>query len=871
MNEAFSIQGKKVAIITGAGGALGRSITKSFLQALTNAFFIKMKLTIMNNLFWKNIQLKNTAYFILYAAFLINSITIYSQKTLENNHSRKVLFDNDWHFYKGSAENAEQPKYNDSSWRVLDLPHDWSIEPLANQKKDSVVGPFSRASVGGFATGQTVGGEGWYRKTFTISAENKAQRHELYFEGVYNQAEVWVNGHKAYYNVYGYSSFRFDITNYCNPAGQENVVAVKVLNEGKNSRWYSGSGIYRHVWMVHTSPTFLDDWGTFITTNKIEKGQAEIALSTTVIEREAKNGNFTVTTEFFSPKGKSVVKSSQKITVKNGETKVPLILKVKNPSLWSTESPNLYTAKIILWNGKNKLDELTVPFGIRTLHFSVEKGFELNGVTTLLKGGCVHHDNGLLGSAAFDRADERKVELLKKNGFNAIRTSHNPMSESFLNACDRLGMLVINETFDQWNGKKNPEDYHLYFKDWSAKDIRSLVLRDRNHPSVIMWSLGNEIPERITDKGSETALYLKNEILKYDTTRPITAGVNKYWDKERKNMLSLENAFKNLDVSGYNYMWRFFEEEHSKNPERVMYSSESVATEASENWDKVEKLPYVIGDFVWTAMDYLGESGLGNSIEVAPQENVHQFMGWPWYNGWCGDIDLIGVKKPQSYYRDILWRESAISIAVEAPIAEGKIRKVSFWGWPEESMSWTFTNMENKELNVNVYSRAAKVRLYLNNQLIAEKETNSQYKSSFKVPYQAGTLKAVEVNQNKEGASIILQTIGNPVAIKLTADHTTIKADGQDLSYVLIELVDKNGNVVLDANQKIKISCGGSGKIIGSGNASPIDMASFGSLEPSLFKGRAMAIVRAGKVSGKTELTVSSAEIQSASIIIHSK
>jgi beta-galactosidase len=828
-----------------------------------------MKLEIISNPFLKKIELKHTLFFILCIVLLLNSTILYSQKK-QASVSRKVLFDNDWNFYKGNTANAEQPSYNDSSWRKVDLPHDWSIEPLPNQKKDSVVGPFSRASVGGFATGQTVGGEGWYRKTFTISPENKAQRHELYFEGVYNQAEVWVNGRKANYNVYGYSSFRFDITKYCNPVGQKNVVSVKVLNQGKNSRWYSGSGIYRHVWMVHTAQTYLEDWGTFIMTNKIENGQAEIALSTTIIG--SNNGDeFTITAELVSPKGRRAVTVSQKTKITNAEkTVVPFTIKVDNPSVWSLEAPNLYEAKITLWKGKIKVDELNIPFGIRTLDYSTQ-GFKLNGVKTLLKGGCVHHDNGLLGSAAFDRAEERKVELLKKNGFNAIRTSHNPMSESFLNACDRLGMLVINEVFDQWKEKKNPDDYHLYFEEWSAKDIRSFVTRDRNHPSVIMWSLGNEIPERITDKGSETALYLKNEILKYDKTRPITAGVNKYWDKERKNMLSLENAFKHLDVAGYNYMWRFFEEEHTKNPERVMYSSESVATEASENWDKVEKLPYVIGDFVWTAMDYLGESGLGNSFEVDPQENVHQFMGWPWYNGWCGDIDLLGIKKPQSHYRDIIWREKPISMAVEVPVAEGKIRKVSFWGWPEESSSWTFPNMEKKELNVNVYSRAKKVRLYLNDKLIAEKETNSQYKANFKVPYQAGTLKAVEVNQNKEGATTILQTIGKAVAVRLTADHATIKADGQDLSYVLIELIDKNGNVVLDANQKIKISCAGSGKIIGSGNAAPTDMASFGSLEPSLFKGRAMAIVRAGKTAGKTELAVSSDGIQSASITINSK
>ena len=501
---------------------------------------------------------------------------------------------------------------------------------------------------------------------------------------------------------------------------------------------------------------------------------------------------------------------------------------------------------------------LSIPFGIRTIRFSTEKGFELNGVPMLLKGGCLHHDNGLLGAASFDRAEERKIELLKSSGFNAVRGSHNPMSESFMNACDRLGMLVIDEAFDQWRKKKNPDDYHRYFDEWSAKDIRALVLRDRNRPSVIMWSLGNEIPERITDEGLETAKYLKNEILKYDTTRLITAGVHKYWNKDRTEMLPLDKAFEPLDVSGYNYMWRFYETDHEQFPERIMFGSESVAKEAAQNWDKVEELPYVIGDFIWTAMDYLGEAGLGNSIEIDPEENVHQFMGWPWFNGWCGDLDLLGIKKPQSYYRDILWRERAISMAVEKPIPEGKIRKVSFWGWPDESLSWTFPGRESQPLKVNVYTRASAVRLYLNDTVVAEKETDSYYTAQFEVPYQPGVLKAVELDGGKEGETTMLETVGEPVALRLVADHKTLTADGQDLAYVLVELVDAAGNVVYNTGRQLQISCTGSGRIIGSGNASPTDMESFGSLTPKLFAGRAMAIVRAGYEQGTITLTISS-------------
>ncbi|GGF28670.1 beta-galactosidase [Hymenobacter cavernae] len=773
----------------------------------------------------------------------------------------------------GNVPTGETPSYDDSSWRLLSLPHDWSVESLKNQVPGTTIGPFSKESLGGAATGQTLGGEGWYRKTFTLSAAEAGKRHELYFEGVYNQCDIWVNGQKTYRNVYGYTTFRFDISPYCKAPGQKNVVAIKVVNEGRNSRWYSGSGIYRHVWLLHTPPSHLDDWGTFIDTRTIDQQQAGMALSIPVVNREKTAAAYTVAVELLSPDGKRVATATHNATVAVYDSlAIPLALTVPAPQLWSPETPRLYVARIRLQKGKKEIDELRVPFGIRTLAFSAARGFELNGVALELKGGCLHHDNGLLGAAAFDRAEERKLELLKQNGYNAVRVSHNPMSESFMAACDRLGMLVVDEAFDQWQEPKNLQDYHLYFQDWSAKDIRALVLRDRNHPSVIMWSIGNEIRERLSDQGVEIAGYLKKEILRYDTTRPVTAGVNKQWDKDHQNMLPLDQAFTHLDVAGYNYMWRFYEQEHAKFPQRILFGSESVATEAAQNWNKVEQYPYVIGDFVWTALDYLGESGIGNSIEVNPQENVHQFMGWPWFNGWCGDLDILGTKKPQSYYRDVIWRSRKISLAVEKPVPAGKVRKVSFWGWPEERLSWTFPGHEGKGLKVNVYSRAPKVRLYLNNQLIAEKETGELYTASFVVPYQAGELKAVEARQGQEGAVAVLKTSGPPVALRLTADRAKLAADGQDLSFVLIELIDQQGNVVYDSNRKVAISLEGKGgKIITSGSASPNDMESFGSLTPKLFNGRAMAIIRADYQSGKMEVRVSSEGVNGSAIRLQSK
>lgn len=792
--------------------------------------------------------------------------------SLAQTPSRKILFDDDWRFHLGDIESAQSYDFNDNDWRELDLPHDWSIEPLPNQSSDSIVGPFSKKSIGGFDTGQTMGGTGWYRKTFTLTKEEAKKRHVLHFGGAYNQAEVWINGQKVGRNVYGYSAFRFDITPYCKPAGEKNVVAVKVTNEGKNSRWYAGSGLYRHVWLIETAPIHLNEWETAIRSENITETSAEVTVDTKVFNTKNKKGSFTGRLTVLSPKGETVAAASSPVSLPaTSSTDVKMKVDIKNPKLWSVESPQLYTAVIALESKGQKVDEIAIPFGLRTLEFSAEKGFLLNGKPTLLQGGCVHHGHGLLGVASYDRAEERKVELMKQNGFNAVRCSHNPFSEAFLDACDRLGMLVIDEAFDQWKGSKRDDDYSNYFEEWHKKDLETLILRDRNHPSIIMWSIGNEIRERIEDSGVVIAEDLKNIILQHDTSRPVTAGVNKIWNEDRTEMLPLDNAFKHLDVDGYNYMWRFYEEEHDKKPEKVMFGSESVAKEAAQNWDKVEKYPYVIGDFVWTAMDYLGEAGLGHSLEVDPEENVPQFMGWPWFNAWCGDLDLCGNKKPQSYYRDVLWRRKAITMAVEIPAPSEKIKKVSFWGWPVEELSWTYPGRENDTLTVNVYSRSPKVRLYLNGDMLGEAPIDEEYRAAFKVPYQKGILRAVNIEDGKEKEEVVLKTTEKPAAVRLQVDRKTIKADGQDLAYVTIELIDKEGNLVYDDNREVEIGFSGSGKVIGSGNASPTDMKSFRSMTPKFFKGRAMVIIKADEKPGTGVIKVESEGLPTASVEITSR
>jgi beta-galactosidase len=548
---------------------------------------------------------------------------------------------------------------------------------------------------------------------------------------------------------------------------------------------------------------------------------------------------------------------------------VELQVEINAPQLWSLESPSLYTAEVELSvDGKQK-DKLVTPFGIRTIEISAEKGFLLNGKMIKLKGGCIHHDNGILGAAAIDRAEERKIELLKANGFNAIRCSHNPPSEKLLEACDRLGMLVIDEPFDHWQEAKNPDDYHRYFDEWWERDFSSMILRDRNHPSIILWSIGNEIEERADPAGLEITKKLKAKAKELDPTRMITEAINEFWDHPGRPWAMTAPAFELLDVGGYNYQWWEYENDHAKFPNRIMLGTESVPKHAFQNWDLVEKHPYIIGDFVWTAMDYLGESGIGHTVYDTGK--IPQLRPWPWFNGYCGDIDLIGIKKPQSYYRDVVWRRSKIEMAVHAPYPNKNPEQVSYWGWPDEEQSWTWPGNEGKKMEVNVYSRSPLVRLLLNGKTIAEKEPDSLLTAKFELLYAPGELKAVAIEDGEEAGSVILTTSGKPKSIRLVADRKTINANRNDLAYVTVEVIDENGHVVPDATIPVQFVITGQGELAGVGNANPADMASFKQPRRKTFRGRCLVILRPRGKAGSISLEASAAGLEKARITITTK
>lgn len=783
------------------------------------------------------------------------------------------LFDDDWKFQLSDVPGAEIPSFNDDNWRILDLPHDWSIENLPNQEVGKVVGPFSKESIGTTATGYTVGGTAWYRKTFTIAKDKRFNQTLINFDGVYMNSEVWVNGKLAGNHPYGYTAFQFDITEFLNPAGEQNVIAVKVKNEGKNSRWYSGSGIYRHVWLIQKQPVHIAHDGVFVNTGSISENDAAITVLATVENSAPKSKNVKLQIRIIDGQGK--VAATSETSVKNiptGTEDIAQRIKVPQARLWSTEEPNLYTAEIIVISNGKITDQTLTTFGIRTIHFDAKTGFTLNGKTVLLKGGNLHHDNGFLGSAAIDRAEERRVELMKANGFNAIRASHNPPSKQFLDACDRLGVVVMDEAFDQWVRPKNPQDYSLYFREWWKKDLKSMIYRDRNHPSVIFWSIGNELNERADSIGYAIRKELAAETRRLDSTRPVTEGVCEFWDHWGRKWETAAPVFADLDVAGYNYLQKAFESDHAEYPDRIIVSTESYAPEAYAFWQGVEKHSYVIGDFVWTGMDHLGETGCGNAkIAAKPGPRVG-LQPWPWFNNYSGDIDLCGNKKPQSYYRDVIWNNSRIEMMVHTPIPEGMVETYSYWGWPDEYPSWNWNGNEGKLMDVRVFSRSPLVRLELNGKVIGEQaiDTCTGITASFKVPYEAGVLKAISIENGNEVAVKELKTTGAPAKVRLTADRNVINASRNDLSYVKVEITDQQGNVIPDASVPVTFTVSGDGEIAGSGNASPTDMESFNSKVCKTFRGSALAILRPlkDKKSGTITLKAGADGLETGEVII---
>ena len=790
--------------------------------------------------------------------------------------NRPGNFDADWHFLRGDVPGAEAPAFDDADWRVLDVPHDWSIDDLpphppavdksGNLSAVPYVGPFSPDAPGGPSTGHVLGGTGWYRKHFTLGAANEGRLVSILFDGVYMDSDVWLNGRHLGNHPYGYTPFAYDLTPYLNPTGQENVLAVRVRNAGRNSRWYSGSGIFRHVTLTTAAPLHVPLWGVAITTPQISPQSATVSVVTTVTNGRAADCDFTLQVRLHGPTGR-VVQTGEvaEHLAANSQTDVPMNLEIKYPTLWSPETPNLYRAEVTVLVDGQPVDYTESEFGVRTLHFSVADGFTLNGQPVKLRGACVHHDNGPLGSAAIDRAEERRVELLKSQGFNAIRTSHNPPSPAFMAACDRLGMLVLDEAFDCWEKGKNPDDYGKYFNDWWQRDLDAMILRDRNHPCVILWSIGNEIPDKVEASGYAAAKELADEVHRLDPTRPVTEAVNQL-EGGKRPWSDTAPVFTFLDVGGYNYRPEQYASDHQKFPQRLIVGTESFPLAIYDCWTLVENNPYVIGDFVWTGMDYLGESGIGR----AGLEPIRGLGQWPWFDANCGDLDICGFKKPQSFFRDVVWRRRPLELAVHSPLPPGQTEHVSQWGWPDESPSWTWPGSEGQPLQVAVYSRCDAVRLELNGRVVGVQTLapTNNLAARFEVLYAPGELQAVGLVKGKVVARQTLRTTGEAKKIRLVADRRNIRASRADLAYVTVEITDKHGQVVPNAEVPITFSISGAGELAAVGSGSANRPESFHGRSHTTDHGRALAILRPVGPAGAIHLRAESPGLSPAELTV---
>lgn len=777
---------------------------------------------------------------------ILNSYCFVSAQS--GNTSSGILFNDDWKFSLGDPARAGEKDFDDAGWRKLDLPHDWSIEGAPDRQNAS------NAAGGYFPTGV-----GWYRKKFIAPSSWKGKEVSIWFEGVYMNAAVFVNGKPLGVHPYGYTTFYYDITSLLDP-GKENVIAVRVDNSQQiNCRWYSGSGIYRPVRLIVKDPIHIDPWSLAITTPDVNPDKATIRIDALIKNDMDAARDIALSTTILDKGNKAVAHDKMSLRLDGkGEQRVTRTIAVPRPLLWSVDSPNLYRAEMTLIQGGRQRDRQISRFGIRSIAFSTDKGFQLNGRTIKLNGGCVHHDNGCLGAAAFDRAEERKVQLLKMAGFNAVRTSHNPPSTAFLDACDRYGLLVIDEAFDGWRTQKNVYDYARYFDDWWRRDLSSMVLRDRNHPSIVIWSIGNEIIERKSPDAVKTARELVALVHRYDATRPVTSAMAS-WDKDWE---IYDPLFAVQDLGGYNYLLNKAPSDHERVPSRIIVQTESYPRDAFANWDLVQRHSYIIGDFVWTAIDYLGESSIGRNIYPGEPPGEHwEGDHFPWHGAYCGDIDLTGWRKPIAHYRNILNNSTeSLYMAVREPNPDtGKIKETLWSVWPTWE-SWSWPGREGKDIQVEVYSKHQKVRLYLNGHIVGEKSCTQvdEYKATFTLPYSPGVLKAVGIDQGRVADSMILRTADRPDAIRLKPDRTTLRADGQDLSFIEVELTDRSGIINPHADNRLTFKVDGPATIAGIANADMQDLDKYVGNYKKAWHGRALVVIRSTHRAGKITIAVSS-------------
>ena len=797
----------------------------------------------MSNKMCNFVHMRLTRFFTTCLALSL-SLTLLGAERLHQN------FDFDWKFSLSAPAGAEAPGFNDARWADVQLPHDWSMEL-----------PYLSPQEGGKPSmGFMQGGVGWYRKTFAVPAAWKGRRVSLEFDGVYHRATVYVNGREAGFHPYGYTAFAFDITDYLIP-GAQNVVAVKVdHSDCPTSRWYSGSGIYRHVWLNVTDPVHVALWGTAVTTPSVSAGQAVVRVATTLQNDGAKATTVSLLSELRNPSGRTVARAvAQADLPADAPRTLEQSFVLDAPVLWDLDTPNLYTLVTTVLRGPLAVDRYETPFGIRDVRFDPDKGFFLNGRSVKMKGGDIHQDAGSLGAAMPDRVHERRIALMKETGFNAIRCSHNPPAREFLDACDRLGMLVIDEAFDKWkNGY-----YRQWFDDWWEADLAAMVRRDRNHPSVVLWSVGNETSEQgdLSGEGTKRLQALRAECERLDPSRKVAVTTMPDYDRKFD-----KNGFNSaVEVVGYNYQEPFYDSDHAQYPGRIIYGSEvfpyySAGRERMREyiernpWYDYAERDFIFGYFMWAAVDYWGESS-----------------GWP-SKGWpTGIYDVCMHEKPQAAFFRAVWKDDpVVKIAVEdpgLPLDRGK----DMWTWPLLASHWNFPRYDNTQMvQVDVFTNCERVELFVNDVSMGTRRLADFPNNTLKwrIPYSPGRITARGYNGADEAASDELRTAGEPVGLRLRADRTDLAANGQDLSYLEIELVDAQGVVVPDADRPVHIRVGGAGRFMCMDNGDTADGGSQLRADKPTLMGRAQVVVQAARSGGTLRVIASADGLPDAEILL---
>ena len=808
----------------------------------------------------------------------------------QKQHVRRITdFTESWKFYLGDDIQASSAIFDDATWRLLDLPHDWSIE-----------GTFSSEHPARPGGGALPGGTGWYRKSFVVPPSDMGKCFYIDFDGIYRNSSVWINGELLGNRPNGYISFRYDLTPHIR-FGEQNTIAVRVDNsEQPNSRWYSGSGIYRNVWLTIANPVHVAHWGTYITTPSVSEQSATMVIRTTVANANPLDQQVEIAQILLDAKGLEINRTMQNVLVKAGqETEMEQNMTIQQPHLWELDDPYLYTVVTELSIDEQLADRYTTTSGIRSFDFSAEKGFILNGKVVKINGVCNHHDLGCLGAAAYTRAVERQLEILKAMGCNGIRCSHNPPTPELLDLCDRMGFIVMDEAFDMWRKRKSRYDYADYFPEWHERDLSDLVKRDRNHPSIFMWSIGNEVLEQWTNANADTltleeanlllnntrdmlsmsadmgvnemiTIKLADIVKQLDPTRPVIAGCN---ETRPTNHLFRSGA---LDIIGFNYHHEDFFTVPQDYPGKPFLVTESVSglmsrgyyqmpsdsmyiwpvrwdrsftypvnhcssydnchvpwgTTHENNWIVTKKLDYVAGTFVWTGFDYLGEP--------TP-------FGWPARSSYFGIIDLAGFPKDVYYMYQSEWTNQKV------------LHIFPHWNWQsgQEVDIWAY------------YNHADEVELFLNGKSLGSKSrTDDELRVWWRVPFEPGVLKAISRKDGKEVLTQEIHTAGKPERIRLTADRVSIASGGKDLSFITVEMLDANGNVVPTADQLIRFTLEGGGMIAGTDNGDPTDHVSLNQPERKLFNGKCLVVVKSGKKTGKLTLSASSEGLQTTELTI---